>query len=94
MGLNGKDSVATQWARMVADAERGEVVAIANKHGKDVAVMISMERWHQLTMGHSHLWSWSSTSGASDTPPPSAFCSCGMTYGYYLKKIEDEKVED
>ena len=46
--INGKESVATMWARMVRDAEAGEVVAIQNKHGKDVAVMMSVAQYEWL----------------------------------------------
>ena len=47
-GVNGSESVATMWARMVRDAENGEVVAIRDKHGKDVAVMMSLEQYEWL----------------------------------------------
>lgn len=46
--MNGKESVATMWARMVREAEAGEVIAIQNKHGKDVAVMMSTEKYDWL----------------------------------------------
>ena len=46
--VNGKQSVATMWARMVRDAEAGEIVAIRDKHGKDVAVMMSLEQYEWL----------------------------------------------
>lgn len=45
---NGKKSVAVIWGEMVADAVNGEVVAIADKFGKDVAIMISLEGWRQM----------------------------------------------
>ena len=42
------ESIATMWARMVGDAENGDGVAIANRHGKDVAVMISIDQYNEL----------------------------------------------
>lgn len=48
MKVNGGKSVASMWAEMVRDAERGEVISIANKHGKDVAVMMSLDHYKAL----------------------------------------------
>lgn len=48
MKVNGKQSVATMWAEMVKAAENGEVVAVANKHGKDVAVMLGIEQYTDM----------------------------------------------
>lgn len=42
-------SVATLWGEMIADAERGEVVVVANRFGVDVAVMVSLEKFKELT---------------------------------------------
>lgn len=41
-------SVATLWGEMIAIAEKGEVVAISNKFGDDVAVMMSLEKYNHL----------------------------------------------
>ena len=41
-------SVATLWAEMVQAAEGGEVVAIANRHGDDVAVMVGIREWEEI----------------------------------------------
>lgn len=43
-------SVATMWAEMVKAAEGGEVVGIANKHGDDVAVMLSTDHYETIVM--------------------------------------------
>lgn len=42
-------SVATYWGMVLAAAARGEDVELADKHGKVVAVMISLERYQELT---------------------------------------------
>lgn len=42
------ESIATMWARMISEVEAGEVVAITNKFGKEVAVMISKEKFDAL----------------------------------------------
>ena len=49
MPRNGEgESVATMWARLVAEAERGEIVAIDNKWGEPVAVMMSAEHYRKM----------------------------------------------
>lgn len=46
--VNGKQSVASMWAEMVQAAVAGEVVGVVDKHGRDVAVMISLEMYEEL----------------------------------------------
>lgn len=41
-------SVASMWGEMVAAAERGEVVTVANKFGEDVAVMMSTATYEDM----------------------------------------------
>jgi hypothetical protein len=47
-GTQEGKSVATMWGEMVSAAERGEVVAIQNKFGDDVAVMMGMKEYQRL----------------------------------------------
>jgi hypothetical protein len=42
-------SIASLWGDMVAEAQRGEVVAVTDKWGNDVAVMVSLEKFEELT---------------------------------------------
>lgn len=42
-------SVASMWGDMLAEASRGEVVVCADRFGNDVAVMVSLEKFHELT---------------------------------------------
>lgn len=42
-------SVASLWGDMVAECERGEIVTVANKWGDDVAVMLSLDKFLELT---------------------------------------------
>lgn len=42
-------SVASMWGDMLAEAERGEVVVCADRFGNDVAVMVSLEKFRELT---------------------------------------------
>lgn len=49
-------SVASMWGEMVAAAERGEVVTVANKFGADVAVMMSKEEYERLVQEAEHEW--------------------------------------
>lgn len=41
------ESVATMWARLLGECQHGPV-AIENKHGEVVAVMISYEHWQLI----------------------------------------------
>lgn len=41
--------MASMWGDMLAEAARGEVVAVADRHGNDVAVMVSLEKFYELT---------------------------------------------
>lgn len=45
--VNGKESVATMWARLMREAMAGEVVAIESKNG-DSVVMISLENFQAM----------------------------------------------
>lgn len=42
-------SVATMWGDMVTAAQAGEIVAVDNKFGETVAVMLSVQRFQELT---------------------------------------------
>lgn len=42
-------SIASLWGDMIAEAERGEVVGVANRHGETVAVMVSVGKFYELT---------------------------------------------
>lgn len=42
-------SVASMWGDMLAEAERGEVVVCADRFGNDVAVMVSLDKFRELT---------------------------------------------
>ena len=42
-------SVATMWGDMVTAAQAGEIVAVDNKFGETVAVMLSVETFKELT---------------------------------------------
>lgn len=45
---SNKQSIATVWAEMVAATQLGEVVGITDKHGNDVAVMMSKEMYEEM----------------------------------------------
>lgn len=50
MGRNDEGrSVASMWGDMIADAQRGEVVVVADRFGNDVAVMVSLEMFQTMT---------------------------------------------
>lgn len=42
-------SVATMWADMVTMAQQGEIVGVDDKWGNTVAVMLSVEKFEELT---------------------------------------------
>lgn len=42
-------SVANYWGTVLAAAARGEDVELADKHGNVVAMMISVQRYQELT---------------------------------------------
>lgn len=47
-GRRPGQSIANLWAEMVQAAVEGEVVAVTDKHGNDVAVMIGLEMWDAM----------------------------------------------
>lgn len=42
-------SIATMWGDMVTAAQAGEVVAVDDRFGNTVAVMLSVEKFEELT---------------------------------------------
>jgi hypothetical protein len=46
---NEGQSVASMWGNMVTLAAAGEIVAVDNKFGETVAVMLSVEKFEELT---------------------------------------------
>lgn len=46
---NDGRSVATMWGEMVMAAQLGEVVGVEDRHGNMVAVMVSVEKFEELT---------------------------------------------
>lgn len=42
-------SVASMWGDMVAECQRGEVVGVGDRWGNTVAVMVSVEKFYELT---------------------------------------------